>query len=63
MFEYVPNKYLPIRTLILPMYFSSYACKHYQSGTLLGKFYLELFYEHNEKCVRATREIYVPLEH
>ena len=41
--HYVPNKYLPIQAVyylsILPMYFSSYACIHFQSDKLLVKVY------------------------
>ena len=46
----------------LPAYISSYACKHFQSGNLLVKLYVEHFYEHNEKSTWATLETYVPLE-
>ena len=47
---------------MLPMYISSYACKHFQSDNLSVNLYLGHFFEHNEKGIGATVETYVPLQ-
>ena len=44
------------------MYFSSYACKHFQSGNLLVKLFLERCYEHKGKSIGVTLETFVPHE-
>ena len=63
MFQTNICRYRPYITfLIFPVYFSSYACKHFQSGNFLVTLLLEHFYELNGKSIGATLETYVRLE-
>ena len=57
--HYVPNKYLPIQAVhyfsmlpMLPMYFSSYACSHFQNGNVLVTLYYKQFYERMSRVYR-----------